>query len=61
MMDEYEDTMKDMFEIMITNWGKLMMNWEMCHSHKITEDKVVAMKPIYVEGHNAVNGEYRFE
>ena len=61
IMEEYEEYVGQMFEIMITSWGKLMNNWEMCHCYKIPEDKLIAMKPIYLEGENAVNGVYRFE
>lgn len=61
LMDEYEVHVNEMFETMITSWGKLMNNWEMCHCYKLPEEKIVSMKPIYVEGENAVNGVYRFE
>jgi hypothetical protein len=61
LIDEYEGYVNQMFQTMITSWGKLMNNWEMCHCQKIPDDKLISMNPIYVEGLNAVNGIYRFE
>lgn len=61
LLEEYQETVKNMFEIMITSWGKLMNNWEMCHCYKLPEEKIIKMDPIHLEGLNAVNGVYRFE
>lgn len=61
LIDEYEGLVHKMFHTMITSYGQLQCNWEMNHCRYIPDDKYISMKPIHVEGENAVNGVYRFE
>ena len=61
LIGEYEELVNKMFHTMVTSYGQLQCNWEMNHCQVIPEDKFISMKPIFVEGLNAVNGVYRFE
>lgn len=61
LLDNYTEVLEKVFHTMLTNYGQPMCNFEMCHWHFIPHDKVIEMKPNYVEGLNAENGVYRFE
>ena len=61
LIDEYEGLVNKMFHTMVTSYGQLQCNWEMNHCRYIPDDKYISMKPIFVEGENAVDGVYRFE
>lgn len=61
LIDEYEGFVHKMFHTMLTSYGQLQCNWEMNHCKYIPDDSYISMKPIFVEGLNAVDGVYRFE
>lgn len=62
LYNEYRGVIYRIFNSLLsTGQRDLMCNWEMMHFYNVPHQNVKEMKPIYVEGLNAVDGVYRFE